>query len=522
MKKRENRREFLADVGRGMLVASVGPALASDLGLASAAMAAEDAGRLTFGAMEPLVTLMQETPIDRFLPAVVEQIRAGVDLRRLVAAAALANARTFGGQDYTGYHAIMALAPAYQMSCELPEAKRALPVLKVLYRNTNHIQHEGGRSREALHPLAAADVPATPPTPEALREATRRMDMAAAERAFAAIAHGPLDEAYNDLQFVVQDYIDVHRVVLAWRSWALLDFTGKEHAHTLLRQSVRFCVDEENSLHRHKNGGEEMLRALLPKLLERNGLAARSPGDRRPDDGWAERMCHTIYGSRRDQAAEAVAEALLDGVAPEVIGEAISMAANQLVLHDPGRRKEDTAAKPKGSVHGASVGVHASDAANAWRNISRVSDRRNAYASLIVGAYHTAGQAGGLNPQPYPFAEHEEKIRDVKPDDLIHEAEAAVKAGDQVRACALIHRYGQLDRPSRPVFDMLLRYAITEDGALHAEKYYRTVTEEFAATRPAFRWRHLAALARVTASEFGHPAPGVDEARRLLAVDRIG
>ncbi len=88
-------------------------------------------------------------------------------------------------------------------------------------------------------------MPAGLPGAEALREATRRQDMEAAERAFAALARGPLDEAYNDLQYVVQDYIDVHRVVLAWRSWALLDFTGKEHAHTLLRQSVRFCVDEE-------------------------------------------------------------------------------------------------------------------------------------------------------------------------------------------------------------------------------------------------------------------------------------
>jgi hypothetical protein len=65
---------------------------------------------------------------------------------------------------------------------------------------------------------------------------------------------------------------------------------------------------------------------------------------------------------------------------------------------------------------------------------------------------------------------------------------------------------------------MLLRYAISEDGALHAEKYYRTVTEEFASTRPALRWRQLAALARVTASEYGFPAPGIAEARRLLNV----
>ena len=59
-------------------------------------------------------------------------------------------------------------------------------------------------------------------------------------------------------------------------------------------------------------------------------------------------------------------------------------------------------------------------------------------------------------------------------------------------------------------------YAISEDGALHAEKFYRTATEEFAATRPAFRWRQLIALARVTASAHGYAAPGHDEACRLL------
>jgi hypothetical protein len=68
------------------------------------------------------------------------------------------------------------------------------------------------------------------------------------------------------------------------------------------------------------------------------------------------------------------------------------------------------------------------------------------------------------------------------------------------------------------VFDLLLRYAVSEDGALHAEKYYRTVSEEFASTRPALRWRHLVALARVTASEYGRRAPGYDEAISLLKV----
>ena len=47
-----NRREFLADVGKGMLIASVGPALAADLGISSA-FADEKPKCLLFGDREP-------------------------------------------------------------------------------------------------------------------------------------------------------------------------------------------------------------------------------------------------------------------------------------------------------------------------------------------------------------------------------------------------------------------------------------------------------------------------------------
>jgi hypothetical protein len=139
-------------------------------------------------------------------------------------------------------------------------------------------------------------------------------------------------------------------------------------------------------------------------------------------------------------------------------------------------------------------------------------------ASLIVGAYHTAGQHTRLNAAPYPTPEQLEQVDTTDAAKLLQEADAAIRAKDQFRATAVVTRYGALGHEARPVFDLLVRYATSEDGALHAEKYYRTVTEEFAGTRPAFRWRHLAALARVTASEYGRPAPGHAEARRLLGV----
>ena len=81
-----NRREFLAEVGQGMLVASVGAALAADLGLAPA-FAGEAREALSFGDREPLVALMQETPAAKLLPILAGKLKDGTDLRSLVAAA---------------------------------------------------------------------------------------------------------------------------------------------------------------------------------------------------------------------------------------------------------------------------------------------------------------------------------------------------------------------------------------------------------------------------------------------------
>src|SRR5947199_741502 len=231
------RRKFLAEVGRGMLVATVGYEMASELGLAST-LTEETADKLTFGSLEPLVCLMQETPVNRLLPTLVEQLRSGADLRRLTAAAALADARTFGGEDYVGFHTMMALAPALHMAQELPAELQPLPVFKVLYRNTNRIQEKGGRKEEVLHAVSSTQAHADCPSAELLRQAVHHQDVKEAEQTFATIARFGADEALNRLLQTVQDNTEVHRVVLPYRAWDLLDLIGKEHAHTLLRQSV--------------------------------------------------------------------------------------------------------------------------------------------------------------------------------------------------------------------------------------------------------------------------------------------
>jgi hypothetical protein len=501
-----------------MLVASLGYEVAHELGLASA-LGEETSETLSFGSIEPLVCLMQETPVNQLLPRLVEQLRGGADLRRLTAAAAFANARTFGGEDYVGFHTMMALAPALHMAQELSFELQPLPVFKVLYRNTNRIQERGGRKDEVLHAVNPSVGSTTDLGGEQLRDAVRHRDVNEAEQAFAKLAQRSTDDAFNNLLFAVQDNTEVHRVVLPYRAWDLLGLIGKDQAHTLLRQSVRYCVKAESW---PRNSNSDKPRTLLPALLESHKLLGRTPGDRLADDKWVEEMSLTIFKSTPEQAGEAAAAALAEGMSPDALGEAVSLAANQLILRDMGRTpRDEVQGKPIGSVHGDSIGVHASDSANAWRNLARVSNARNCFASLILGAYQVAldrVNRGGdfLNWQPLPLAAHLDQIKVTEADRLLAQTEEAIRGNLQAKASALVARYGELGHSPRPVFDLLLRYAISEDGALHAEKFYRTVSEEFAATRPAFRWRYPVALARVTASEFGRPAPGISEARSLL------
>ena len=512
------RRRFLADVGKGTLLATIGPALASELGLSPAAFGADAPDALNFGDMESLVCFMQETPVAKLQPALAGKLGSGVPLKKLLAAGALANARSFGGEDYIGFHTLMALTPALRMSGLMPEREAALPVFKVLYRNTNRIQDHGGRAEEVLHPVRA-DANAAAATGEQLRDLVRSKNPDAAEKMFAALVQRNDEDAFNVLLHVVQEDTEVHRTVLPYRAWDLLDVVGHEHAQTLLRQSLRYCLHAEG--YRRPEWDEHG--KVLTKLLDEHKLLGRDPGTRNAEDAFVDELSRNIFNGTPEQAAGAVAAALAEGFDPSAIGEAISLSANQLVLRDQGRIPAwEAPGKPVGSVHGDSIGVHASDSANAWRNLSRVSHGRNVHACLILGAWQmardTASRADIRKWEPVPSNRQLGDVTSTDPAQLIRDLEEAIRGNLQGRASAVVQQCDKHGVPEKQIFDTLLRFAVSEDGALHAEKYFQTVWDDFHATRPAFRWRHLTALARVTASEYGRPAPGQAEARELFKV----
>src|ERR1043166_6042274 len=178
-------------------------------------------------------------------------------------------------------------------------------------------------------------------------------------------------------------------------------------------------------------------RTLLPKMLEEHHLLDRQPGTRLAEDSWVDQLSQTIFKSKPAEAAEAAAAALEEGFAPDAIGEAISLAANQLILRDQGRTpRDEVPGKPVGSVHGDGIGVHACDSANAWRNMARVANPRNTFACLILGAYQAALDRvtrGGdfLHWEPLPLKQHIDGVKSQDAPGLLHEAEEAIRGNMQ-------------------------------------------------------------------------------------------
>jgi len=512
-----NRRHFLSQVGRGMIAASIGAGLANDLGFRPAC-ALEAEGILSFGRLEPLVGILQSTSLDKILPKVVSMLKAGTSLRDVVAAAALANGRAFGGEDYIGFHTLMALRPALSMAEDLPTEQAALPILKVIYRNSARIQEIDGHEHNALGPIAADA--SSPATAQAIRDAVHQKDRNLAEARLAAAVQKSPAMAWNELLETAEEATDVHRVVLVHRVWDMLDLVGEANALTMLRQSLRYCVKTEEWAAKHSTG----IRTKLPAVIDEFKLHDRPWGTKAVDDQWVNAFVETLFTSTPDQAAEAAGAALADGIAPSRIFEAISLTANQLLLRDKGRTgNQIQPGKPEGSVHGDSIGVHASDSAHAWRGIALAGNVLHHNTAVVMAAYQVANdriQSGGdfQNWKPRPWAEDIEAVKAGTESELMSALKSAIESQDQSRACAVVARYGELQLPERLVFDMLKGYAISQDGALHAEKYFHTTSADFVATHAAARWRHVVALARVTASEYGKEAPGVSQARELLGI----
>jgi hypothetical protein len=506
----ESRRNFLKQLSGGMFLSTLGVGLSSELGLASTTWLEDESSReLDFGGLSRWADLLTHTPLKKLQPALVREFEAGAKPAQLIAAGALANARAFGGEDYEGYHAFMALMPSYEMSTEMEGRESWLPVMKVLYRTTARIQKLDRDEYPMLksHPKAMSIDPKGPVDGRAVVACVKLENKAEAEARFDSLVRKDAKAAVEQLIPVVCEEVDVHRVVLAWRGWDLLRLTGPEHARTLMRQSIRQCVEREANMR------QDPIRQGLPKVLQSCKVLETPLGHRPVDDAWIERLARSLVDASREQGAGLVAGALEEGSEPDSIGQALSLASTYLMLRQRGRDSASSG-KPVGSVHGAGTGVHSSDTAAAWRGMSRFGSDRQCKMALIAGGYHVSGQSQNVGRD---FFDYESiKVESRESADLLGMLNECIRSQDQAGAAAAASCYTKLGHPVAELIKVLRDVSLRSDGALHAEKYYRTQLEAMTSDRASFRMHHAAALARVCASESFMEAAGRRQALDLI------
>src|SRR4051794_29986424 len=119
------RRRFLRTAGAGCAALEL-PGLS---GLLSVSPARSDEAKVTpeivrFGPdIEPVVRLIEETPRDRCVAALVERLRGGLPYRRFLAAAFLAAVRKGDS-----HHSVYLACSAHQVSLDLRPEERLLPL----------------------------------------------------------------------------------------------------------------------------------------------------------------------------------------------------------------------------------------------------------------------------------------------------------------------------------------------------------------------------------------------------------
>jgi hypothetical protein len=329
---------------RHMLEASLaGGALGflSKLPIVSAADAAINPSLVRLDdSVEPLVTLLEETPREKLVEAVAAKILMGTTYREVLTALQLAGVRNVQPRPHVGFkfHAVLVVNSAHLASQASPDTDRWLPIFWALdyFKSA-----QATTARESGWRMNAVDDAAVPKSKEAARDALKRSmeewDEKAADAAAAGVARTCTSEEAFELfaRLGPRDFRDIgHKAIFVANSFRTLGVIGWQNAEPILRSLAYALLQFDGD----KNPAVTDLAPDRP--WKRNGSLVEKVrvawADGKPDDGAVRSLLATLRKNSDADAAAQVVEMLNAGVAPQSIWDAILCAAGELTMRTPG------------------------------------------------------------------------------------------------------------------------------------------------------------------------------------------
>jgi hypothetical protein len=460
--------------------------------------------------IEPLVQFVEETAPEHIVARTHDKLAAGTSVKDMLLASALAVVRSSDlppGHHGGPLHPLAGLHAVHHIAARLPGEYAHLPVIQNVAVANKHIQSPamGPFILPDAQPVSEQD--SVESTLESFRTAASRGVYNACDHYFLYLLQrlSPMQVLEQLLQVAIpKNQIDDHYFLFPVFTWRALEYLGWEYAKYIGRAPVRYVTRPTMP------ASLDDVDALIAKfgLLEGDMPQTSGEGETAAITALADEIgrCH-----RFSEVPEMLARALGNGLSLEGAGEALSVGGSTLFLR---------------SQTGNPMDVHINTGANTRRYLLRQPElsRRTKLRALLV--WHTGPEVlmaqRMLAPDPQPEPERVAALPWFTQDDLLDEIEhlisslpvgerlpkanlATWRSTDEVKqAAALAQHYANSGYAPDALIMLLGRIACRDNFTeMHALKHHQATYEEFHATRPSLRWRHLVAAVQAAAISHG-------------------
>ena len=460
--------------------------------------------------IEPLVRFVEETAPDHIVARTHDKLAGGTPVKEMLLASALAVVRSSDlppGHHGGPLHPLAGLHAVRNIAARLPGEYAPLPVIQNVAVANKHIHSP------AMGPYILADAQPVSEgdSVEATLEAFR---MAAGRGVYNACDHyflyllgrlSPMQVLEQLLHVAIpKNQLDDHYFLFPVFTWRALEYLGWEYAKYIGRAPVRYVTRPTMP------ASLEDVDTLIAKfgLLERELRAATGEDETAAITALAEEIGRV---SRFSAIPEMLARALADGLSLEGTGEALSVGGSTLFLR---------------SQTGNPMDVHINTGVNTRRYLLRQPELslRTKLRALLM--WHTGPEvmmaqrmlAPDIQPEPDRVAalpwhtqddlltEIEELISSLPVGERLPKAGLATwRSTDEVKqAAALAQQYASSGYAPEALITLLGKIACRDNFTeMHALKHHQATYEEFHATRPSLRWRHLVSAVQAAAISHG-------------------
>ena len=496
-------------------------------------------------AIEPLVQFIEDTPPSEIVDRTLDKLRAGVPIKTMLTASALAVTRSSDlppGHHGGPLHPVAGLYAITKLTERLNGDERSfLPVVQHVALANKHIHDPvtGPYQMLEFEPMDAAraavsrldDMAADgagdvvtakgiEATKQAFLKAVNRGESNKADHLFLWLWDNvPAIEAFDLLMSVAipKNQLDDHYFIYPATTWRYLQTYGTEHLKVLMRPTVRYAARFP------------MARVLpeIDRIIEEydlmNCVTRQATGD---DETAAIGFVGEAIGavSNYNDIPVLIGKALAAGLSLDGAGEALSIGAAGLFMR---------------SLTGNPMDVHLHTSANLRRYLLRLEGFSLRNKLMVLLFWHTGPEVKAtqyrMEPTKQPDMDAVAALRhrtqaellDAIADSIYHQPPTdwskvtnlgMMRAVPEVKnTMNLAQQYVELRYDPQALINRLAEIVCHDSFTeMHAFKHHQAIVEEFHNTREPWRWMHLVSGAQAAAISFGKNMMIYEEALDLL------